>query len=83
MKRKRSGHFRRQSSTFSAVSPTAGRSQENDKLAAAFDKELQCMERIGSLLGNIPEGMCYLSKDYATIADTGNYQCWRGSSFGT
>ena len=41
------------------------------------------MEKIGSLLGNVPEEMCYQSKEHPTIADTGNHQCWLGTSFGT
>jgi hypothetical protein len=82
VKRKRSGYSRRQSSAFTTVSPSAS-SQEEGRLAAAFDMELRCMEKIGSLLGNVPEEMCYQSKEHPTIADTGNHQCWLGSSFGT
>ena len=82
VKRKRSGYSRRQSSAFTTVSPSAS-SQEEDRLAAAFDMELRCMEKIGSLLGNVPEEMCYQSKEHPTIADTGNHQCWLGTSFGT
>ena len=74
-------HRRQSPSNLAAVTPTVR--QEEDRLMAAFNQELGCMEDIGALLGNAPELMCYLSKDYSTIADTGNHRCWTGSRMGT
>ena len=72
----------RQTPTAAAVATTSD-SQGENPLAKAFGLELQCMEKVGDMLGNIPEQMCYQSKDHMTIADTGNHQCWLGSRMGT
>ena len=77
MKRKRSPLSRRQS----VNTPTTS-TLDYKNLVEAFDRELQCMEKIGSLLRTIPEKMCYQSKQYDTIADSGNDRCWLGSRMG-
>jgi hypothetical protein len=78
---RRSLRSRRLSSSF--VTATPATAQEEDRLLAAFNQELHCMEEIGALLGKVPEEMCYQSKQHRTIADTGNHRCWLGSRMGT
>lgn len=68
------------SSLSSTVSPT---SEQDNSLSDAFEMELQCVGSVGSLLNTIPDEMCYLNKDYKTVADTGNRICWTGRSLGS
>ena len=81
MRKKRSPLSRRQIFN-TAVTPTTS-TLDYKNLVEAFDRELHCMEEIGSLLRTIPEKMCYQSKQHKTIADTGNHRCWLGSGLGT
>ena len=67
------------SSLSSSVSPT---SEQNNPLNDAFEMEMECVGTVGSFLDTIPDEMCYLNKDYKTVADAGNRMCWTGQSFG-
>ena len=64
-------------------SPPNLESQQESRLVAAFNYEVQCMEDIGTALGSAPDMMCYLSKEYHTVADSGNDRCWAGSQMGS
>ena len=50
-------------------------------LPNAITMEVDCMEKLKDLMLNIPEEMCYLSKQ-ESIAHTTNDVCWTGSSLG-
>ena len=80
-RQKRVLHRRQSLASLAAVTPTA--TQEDSKLLVAFKREIECMENIGSFLGNIAEVMCYQSKEHVTIADSENHMCWAGYRMGT
>ena len=51
-----------------------------DVFSTAMLQELDCMEELSSLLWNVPQEMCFLSKHH--IASIGNEQCWTGTDMG-
>lgn len=52
-----------------------------DVFSTAMLQELDCMEELSSLLWNVPQEMCFLSKHH--IASIGNEQCWTGTDMGS
>lgn len=68
------------SSLSSFVSST---SVQDNPLNDAFETEMECVSTVGSFLDTIPDEICFLNKDYETVADAGNRICWTGRSLGS
>ena len=70
-------------SQLETVTPfTVGSEVTYNLLPNAIKKELDCMEKLKNLFSNIPEEMCYRSKQSDAIAHTTNDMCWTGSTLG-